>query len=429
MTVRAALVATIAPPVSAGHCAPVPDARPVPGPGTGRGRVVVGVPARRGTVSGVDPQSRRRALITASGVAGGLLLAELSLTLLHALEHLAVLFGVALFVSFTIEPVVARLERRGWRRGVATFLSMVVLIVFLGGIVIAGGAVITAQGTALLDRVPELAASLQDRLAAWGLHVDLHAMAAPGGRLELLAGRLRSGMVRSGAQLIGQAGNFLALLFLVFYLSADGHKLLRAACSLLPPARQAHVVRVWELAIEKAGGYMYSRFVLAAVSSAVHSVAFVVLKVDYPIPLGLWVGVVSQLIPVIGSYLAGALPVVVALGVSPGQALAVLAVLVVYQQIENLVLAPRVTRSAVSVHPLAGFLAVLGSVAVLGPVGALVAIPTLATVVAFTSSLLTRHETLAVLDDAAAANVRRAGRGAGVTPGSHDAPDPSPPGR
>ena len=159
-----------------------------------------------------------------------------------------------------------------------------------------------------------------------------------------------------------------------------------------------YIVRAWELAIEKAGGYTYSRFVLAAVSSVVHSVGFVVLGVDYPIPLSISVGVVSQLTPVIGAYLAGALPVVVALGVSPGRTVGVLAVLVVYQQVENLVLAPRVTRSAVSVHPLAGFLSVLGSVAVLGSVGALVAIPTLATVVAFTSSLLTRHDTIPQLE-------------------------------
>jgi predicted PurR-regulated permease PerM len=342
----------------------------------------------------MDRRLRRRAALTACAVAGGLLLADLSRTILSSLRHLFVLFGVALFISFVLEPVVSRLEKRGWRRGLATFLAMSGLGLLFIAIGATGGAVITAQGSELLDRIPDIAASLDNRLSSWGIDTDIVTMTEPGGRLDQLAQQLRDALVRSSGQALMQLGNVLALLFLVFYLSADGHKLLRAACSLLPANRQEHVVRAWELAIEKAGGYMYSRFVLAVASAALHSVAFIALKVDYPIPLALWVGVVSQLIPVVGTYLAGALPVVVALGASPGRALGVVAVLVVYQQVENLLISPRVTRSVVSVHPLAGFLSVLAFAAVLGPVGALVAIPVLATTVAFTSALLPRHDLL-----------------------------------
>lgn len=354
------------------------------------------------------PESpRRQIVVVATGVTVGLLAADFGRSLLASFRHLGVLLGLALFVSFVMEPVVTGLERRGWRRGVATFTVMSALAAFFATVIVAGGALVVAQGNHLIDNLPSLARSLQGRLGDWGVNVDLVGMSQPGGRIAVAVESLRTAMVGLSSRLLAGVGDGLALMFLVFYMSADGHRLLRAACSLLPAERQQHVFRAWEIAIAKAGGYMYSRFVLAVASGVVHSIAFVLLKVDYPIPLGIWMGVVSQLVPVIGAYLGGALPVVVALGASPARALGVFAVLTVYQQVENLVLSPKVTRSAVSVHPLAGFVAVLGSVAVLGPLGALIAIPVLATVISFTSTMLTRHDL--VLPDLLERQTKRAG--------------------
>ena len=71
----------------------------------------------------------------------------------------------------------------------------------------------------------------------------------------------------------------------------------------------------------------------------------------YPLALGLWVGLVSQFVPSVGTYLAGALPVLIALPNQPLDALWVLAFIVVYQQFENMVLSPRITsRTMASVQ-------------------------------------------------------------------------------
>ena len=89
----------------------------------------------------------------------------------------------------------------------------------------------------------------------------------------------------------------------------------------------------------------------------------------------MWVGIISQFIPVIGTYLAGALAVLVAVLNDPVDGIIVLAFVVVYQQVENYVFAPRVTAQTLSLHPAVAFGTVIAGAAILGPVGALLALP------------------------------------------------------
>lgn len=112
----------------------------------------------------------------------------------------------------------------------------------------------------------------------------------------------------------------------------------------------------------------------------------------FAVTLGLWVGLVSQFIPAVGIYLAGLLPLAVALAAGPRTALLVLAFLLVYQQVENYVLSPPLSARTMSIHPAVGFLAALAGLALLGPVGALLAMPAVATVQSFATTYVVRHE-------------------------------------
>jgi predicted PurR-regulated permease PerM len=103
-------------------------------------------------------------------------------------------------------------------------------------------------------------------------------------------------------------------------------------------------------------------------------------------------GLVSQFIPVVGTYIAGAFPLLVALLDSPSKALAVLILIVVYQQIENYFFAPKITAQTMEIHVAVAFGAVIAGSAVLGPVGALVALPAAATIQAFASSIVSHYD-------------------------------------
>ena len=112
----------------------------------------------------------------------------------------------------------------------------------------------------------------------------------------------------------------------------------------------------------------------------------------YPLALGLWVGLVSQFVPTIGTYLAGALPVLIALFHDPVDALWVLVFITVYQQFENLVLSPRITARTMSLHPAVAFGAVIAGGAIAGPIGALLALPAVASIQALISLYAHRYE-------------------------------------
>jgi len=120
-------------------------------------------------------------------------------------------------------------------------------------------------------------------------------------------------------------------------------------------------------------------------------VFLLIVAVPYALPLAVWVGVVSQFIPAVGTYLAALAPVLVALTVRPITAVVVVVGLVVYQQIENVFLSPRITARTMSLHPAVAFGSVLVGAALLGVVGVLVALPATAIIQAFVSTYVEQH--------------------------------------
>jgi predicted PurR-regulated permease PerM len=215
-----------------------------------------------------------------------------------------------------------------------------------------------------------------------------------GGFQRFIASQRNDALRLSAAALNGLLQAFSTFLF-AFYLVADGPRLRRSICSRLRPERQTQVLQVWELAISKTGNYIYSRALLAGLSALFHWIAFTAIGVPAPIALALWVGIISQFIPVVGTYIAGVLPVLITL-VNPGtslvSAIAVLAFIVVYQQVENYLFAPRITARTLEMHPAVAFGAALGGAALMGAIGAILALPAAAMVQAVVSEWGHRHD-------------------------------------
>jgi predicted PurR-regulated permease PerM len=112
--------------------------------------------------------------------------------------------------------------------------------------------------------------------------------------------------------------------------------------------------------------------------------------------MALWVGLVSQFLPVIGTYLAGVLPVLLTFIESPTKALIILGFIFFYQQVENYLFSPRITARTLELHPALAFGGALAGAAVLGPIGALLALPAAAMGQALISAWGVRHD---VIDD------------------------------
>ncbi len=340
-----------------------------------------------------------RALTLALGVAGGLVLAQLVTATAARLRDLLILLLLSLFLSFAMEPAVQWLHNRGVRRGVGTGIVFVVAALLGAGLVVSMYGLVVDQVTNLVDAGPDLLEGLADRTDELPESLQQPVMDFLDAQSEELPSRISGVAALIGRQalglgttVIGTIVSGLAVLLITFYLVADGPRLRWQLSRRLDPDRQAELLEIWELAIAKTGGYVYSRVLLAVVSAVVHVVAFQFADLPYATALGVWVGVVSSVVPVVGLYIAGVLPVVVALA-NPEQAsiLVVLIVITAYQQVENYLVQPRVTAHSLSLHPAVAFLAVLVGAALLGPVGALLALPAAAIVAALVTTYAEEH--------------------------------------
>ncbi len=304
---------------------------------------------------------------------------------------------MSLFLSFALEPAVNWLAERGWRRGLATAMAFGVFGLLTVLFVAAMASVFADQITNLVDSAPEYIEAIADWLNnQFGIEINtddlISQFTGDNGAVATLAGRLAGNLVGLGSTVAGLVVQALTVLLLTFYLVAEGPRLRRLICSTLSPERQTMVLRGWELAIAKTGGYIYSRFLLGVASFVFHWAVFAVIGIPYPLPLAMWVGVVSQLIPVVGTYLAGLVPGLIALVDDPVSAIWVIGAVIIYQQVENYLISPRIVSLTVDIHPAVSFSAVVIGAALLGTVGALLAVPAAATIQAFGSTYVKRHE-------------------------------------
>jgi predicted PurR-regulated permease PerM len=340
--------------------------------------------------------------------------------LLSRLSDLILMLVVSLFLSFALEPAVDWLAQRGWRRGSATGVATVL---FLGAI----GKLVVDQVSEFIDQAPSKAQSIEDwvnRTFGTSLSSDKisEEFNKPDGPIRNFATKLAGNALGFSLSALGVVFQFFTILLFTFYLVADGPRFRRTICSFLRPDRQREVLANWEIAIQKTGGYLYSRLLLGGLSAFFHYLAFVIIGVPYALALALFVGLVSQFVPVVGTYIAGALPTLLALAVNPIDAVWVLGFAVVYQQVENYLFAPRISARTMSLHPAVAFGSVIAGGGLFGPVGALLALPAAAVLQAIGSTYGERHEVVEspmTAEPTRRAWWRRRGRGerAGEGPG------------
>ncbi|MGH8872607.1 MAG: AI-2E family transporter [Acidimicrobiia bacterium] len=341
---------------------------------------------------------RRRTLV----VIGVLLGTALILYLLFRLRTLVFMVFVALFIGVAVEPPVHILEKRGWRRGVATavvfLLAFVLVVVFF-----------VSLAPLFVDQVNELIEALPGYIEAVSSFIeDTFGIVLSTERLQQEAAGLPQLISGAGGTIIGgvigiTTGIANVLFFVTtvalfsFYMVAELPQLQRTVLSTMPEKRQREAMHIWEVAVEKMGGYIYSRLILAVVSGTLSAIFLSLLGIPFAVSLGIWVGVLSQFIPVIGTYLAMILPAVVALSArGAGTMLWVLLFFVAYQQVENYLIAPRITERTMEIHPAVSIGAIIAGSALLGPIGVILALPMAGIIQALISE--TRKHHVVILD-------------------------------
>ena len=284
---------------------------------------------------------------------------------------------IALFIAISLDPAVRALTRRGVRR------SLAVLVIFLiaGGLVAAFlVSVIPAmvhQFEALVHDFPGYIASLSDRSARFRQLTDrFHLTSKVQDLLASLPGRLGGGVLGFTRRLFGALFSTLTVLVLTIYFMADMPRLRHGAMMLFPRAHRARSARIADVMVDKVGSYMIGNLLISLAAGLASFAVFAALGMPFAVPLAFAVAV-CDLIPMIGATLGAVICVLAALLTTELWPTTVVVAIffVVYQQVENYFIAPRILRHTVSLSAAAVLLAGLIGGTVLGLIGALMAIP------------------------------------------------------
>ena len=305
-------------------------------------------------------------------VAGGIWLA-------WGIRSILLTIFVGLFLAVGFDPVIGGLQRVLKRRGlaVAVFAVLLVGLIALFGYLAVRpavdqlvqlaqaipGWVRDAQNTdtrlgRFLSR-PEVAGRLQDAVTAVGQSLPQRAAQSVSAVFGVL-GAVLGGVVR-----------VLAVLALMVYFMLALPRMRHYAGAAVGGGDRAVVLRA---ALDKVGGYVVGQSTICAAAGISAAVFFLVAGVPYAAVLALSVAVLDA-IPQVGATLGAVVSTLVALSDSLGLAIATLAFFVVYQQLENYVIAPRLFARSVDLSALAVLVAVLIGASLAGVVGALLALP------------------------------------------------------
>jgi predicted PurR-regulated permease PerM len=322
------------------------------------------------------------------------------LFVVNRLRGLLFMLFISLFVAVALEPAVQSLTRRGWKRGKATVAVFAVAGLLSLGFVATMVPLFISQTAQMLQRLPTYLEEIQALVGRFVAVEFIDPQIADefqdlGRLIGRFGGQVAGGVFAVGNTIIGGIFQLVTITIFSYYIVAEGPALRRIVLSTLPPQRQHEVMNVWELAVEKTGGYVYSRAVLGIVAGAFTWLILTLLGTPFALALALWVGVVSQFVPVIGTYIAMALPLLVAFFEQPTDALWIGLALIAYQQVENYVVAPRITARAMAIHPAISVGAVIAGASLLGGIGAVLALPVAATIQGVISATINRHEVVA----------------------------------
>jgi predicted PurR-regulated permease PerM len=318
--------------------------------------------------------------------------------LLHAAAYVAVVIVpviVALLLAALLQPGAAALARRGWRRSLAASAMLLVGLAVVAGIITLVVERFTAGFT-------DLAAQVSQGLEEVETFV-VRTFPITKNQLEDAVGQMQDFLVSNEEDLatgaittattVGEVFTGIVLsLFTLFFFLKDGRSIWLWLVGLFPRDARAYLDeaarRSWRTLIS----YVRATVVVALVDAIGIGIGLAVLGVPLVIPLAALV-FLGAFIPIIGSFLAGSVAVLVALvSVGPIKALIALAIVVLVMQLEGHVLQPLLLGRAVHVHPLAVVLSIAAGLLIAGIFGALIAVPVVACANVAGTYLSRRHE-------------------------------------
>jgi predicted PurR-regulated permease PerM len=306
-----------------------------------------------------------------------------SFWLLYRFSQVVFILFIAIMIGTVIRPVVTWLQRRGVPRIAGVILVYLLLFALFISFVLLLFPLIIEQGTTVAAAVPEYYQNLREWMVNYPnlLIVRLSQFlpaTLPGLESIQLTGLQ---MLTSAGQALGYVASAIevifsatAILLLAYHWTLNGPRTIQSLLQLVPIHQRESINQLISNMETKVGSYIAGQGILCLIIGILALVAYLLIGLPNALVLAFVAGVLEA-VPYLGPLL-GAIPAgVIALSIAPSKLVWVIIATIVIQQMENILLVPRVMRKTVGVNPFVSLLAIFAFSSLFGIAGALMAIP------------------------------------------------------
>ena len=328
------------------------------------------------------PLNQRSPFVVGFFGAAGALLAFWLGSLLLSIGSVLVLVVVAFFLAVGLNPLVEFFERRGLSRSWSVLAVILIVLAAVALFLVALVPVIAEQVSNIVSSAPDWFHQLQHNRMVQRLDrrynvVDKVQSFVTGAKFGQ---SVFGGVVGVGVAVLGAVANTFVVVVLTLYFLASLRSIKRSLYRLAPASKRPRVADLSDRILSNVGSYVSGAFVVAMCAGVASLIFLVAVGLgQYAVALAAVVTILD-VIPMIGATIGALIVIAIGFATSPGIGLTCVIFYILYQQLENYVIYPKVMSRSVDIPGAVIVIAALVGAGLLGVIGALLAIPTAAAI-------------------------------------------------
>ncbi len=318
-------------------------------------------------------------------VTAGALIAFTLLQALASASAVFILIIISLFLAAGLNPAVLFFQNRGLKRGASVGAVMGLVLLFVAAFIAIAAPPLIDQGNQLVNNAPQLVKDLNNNAFINDLNNRYGVIDSLQTRVDSVikdgqfAITAFGGVIGVGKAVVSGLVSTFTILVLTLYFLAALPQVVQISLRFVPATRRDRVSKLTNAIIARVGSFVGGQGIIAILAALFILIMGLIIGMPYTAPLAMVV-LVCGFIPLVGHFIGMSIVTLVSLTKSPTTALVALGSYIIYVQIENYVITPKIMRKSLAIPGLVTIIAALLGTSLLGLIGGLLAVPIAAAV-------------------------------------------------